>query len=203
MVHVLAAAPQVAVVAPAAADETTAAAPASPPSRPRSLDLWAAGGYLGGLAGHGAALASGLRLGLGEHVALGFDIGYGMLHGGSFAEDRWWLIPSVAGVARAGRVRFDLGAGLGLGTASGYPSLSVFAAAPFSPAWAFQLAPVARMSVLAAMPLTQATRGFLRVDVAALLLSGNSVGFRSGSPDVGLADTSWVCVALGAETGIF
>jgi hypothetical protein len=202
LVHALAAAPQAAVVAPVPSDETTAAAPASPPSRTRALDVWVAGGYLGGLAGHGAALASGLRLGLGEHVALGFDLGYGVLHGGASAEDRWWLVPSVAGVARAGRVRFDLGAGLGLGASSGYASFSAYAAAPFSPVWAFQLVPVARASVLAAMPLTQTTRGFLRIDVASLLLSGNSVGLRAGSPDVVLASTSWVCIALGAETGI-
>jgi hypothetical protein len=110
-------------------------------------------------------------------------------------------VPTVAGVARAGRVRFDVGAGLGLGASSGYASFSAYAAAPFSPVWAFQLVPVARGTVVAAMPLTTTTLGFVRLDVASLLLSGNSLGFRAGNPDVGLASTSWLCLALGAEIG--
>jgi hypothetical protein len=202
MVHALAAAPQAAIVAPVPSDETTTAAPASSPARARALDAWVAGGYLGGLAGHGAAIASGLRLALGDHVALGFDLGYGVLRGASSAEDRWWLVPTVAGVARMGRVRFDVGAGLGLGASSGYPSFSAYAAAPFSPVWAFQLVPVARGTVLAAMPVTKTTLGFARIDVASLLLSGNSLGFRASNPDVGLASTSRVCIALGAEMGV-
>jgi hypothetical protein len=203
VLHVLAAAPQAAVAAPAPSDETPAAVAASPPGRPvRALDAWAAGGYLGGLSGHGAALAAGLRLALGEHVALGFDLGYGVLHDGSSAEDRWWLVPSAAWVTRAGRVRFDVGGGFGLGASSGYTSFSAYAAAPFSPVWAFQLVPVARGSVVAATPLTAATLGFVRLDVASLLLSGNSLGFRAGNPDAGLASTSWLSVAFGAETEI-
>jgi hypothetical protein len=193
--------PPSAVVAPAPSGEATVARPATPPPAP-VLDFWASAGYLGALAGHGAVLASGLRFAVGEHLALGFDLGYGVLHDGSAAQDRWWLVPSAAWVAHAGRVRFDVGAGVGLGASSGYASFSDYAAAPFSPTWAFQLVPMARGSVLAATPLTKTTLGFVRLEVASLVLSGNSLGFRVGNPHAGLADTSWVSLALGAEIGV-
>jgi hypothetical protein len=172
--------------------------PAPPPTPARTVDVLASAGYLGALAGHGAALEAGVRVPLGEHLALAFDLGYGVLHDGATVEDRWWLIPSLAWVARTVRLRFDFGAGAGLGASSGYASFADYTSGPFSPVWAYQLVPAVRGHAIAAMPLTRTTDAFVRLDVAALLLSGNAIGSRVGDPEPRLADTSWMTLSIGA-----
>jgi hypothetical protein len=167
---------------------------------PQKLGLSAATSYLGGAAGSGVALSSGLRLGLGTHVALSADIGYGVVSARSATQDRWWIMPAIAwAVNPAENVRLDVGAGLGLGSSSGYASLADYARGPFSPTWAFQLVPAARAHVMAAMPFGHGVDVFLRTETAALLLSGTQVGFRNGNPSPTPADTTWFDIGAGVQ----
>ena len=173
-----------------------AIAPA-PPSKPARLELLGGVGFLGSPGSGGGAFTTGLRLGLGRHFAVGLDLGYGLVDAGATKEDRWWIIPTLAVVIPAGRVRFDLGAGLGLGASSGYHSWSDYAAGPFLPVWAFQLVPTLSAHARAAIALSPNVDLFGRVDGASLLLGGNGIGFRDGNRGAGLTDTTWVNLSLG------
>lgn len=180
------------------ASELRPAEERSPAAEPR-LGVFAGLGYLGSPGAHGAAMTAGLRLALGSHLAASFDLGYGLLHDGTIVEDRWWLIPSLAWVTRAGWARLDFGAGLGLGASSGYASAASYVAAPFSPVWAFQLVPAARAHALAAVGLGRDVDLFARVEVASLWLDSGSIGFRAGKPDGGAKDSTWVGLTFGAQ----
>jgi hypothetical protein len=167
---------------------------------PQKLGVFAGIGYLSAPGGaHGSAFNAGIRLGMGRHAALGFDLGWGLVTASPIVHDRWWLMPTVAFVIPAGRVRFDLGAGLGLATSSGYDNMDDFAAAPFMPVWAFQLVPAARAHAIATMQLNSRLDGFARLDVGSLLLDGNTVGFRDGNPRPGIMDTMWINLSLGVS----
>jgi hypothetical protein len=177
---------------------------------PRTLGVFASAGYLGSPGASGAAADLGVRWVLNRHVALSADYGYGMIGAAGTVqdpshsvEDRWWIMPAVAWLIPTRRVGFDLGAGLGLATASGYPSWASFHASPFGPAWAFQLAPAARLHAMASMPIGPDVDLFARVDAGSLLLGGNSVGIRSGNPTPGAMDTTWLGLSMGARYRLF
>jgi hypothetical protein len=166
------------------------------------LSVFADSGVLASPGGAGAALSAGLRYSPWRYVSFGFDLGYGLLDTKVSEQDRWWLVPTVAGVLPLGRVRLELGAGLGLGTASGYPSWSAFRAAPFAPAWAFQLAPLARGHAQVSLAISERVEVFGRLEVGGLLLEGNRIGFRDNNPRPSLAETTWGQLALGAQFGV-
>jgi hypothetical protein len=181
-----------------------------PDPNARTLGVFASVGYLGSPGASGAAVNLGVRWRLNRNLALSADYGYGMI-GASGAvqdpshevEDRWWIMPAVAWVIPTTRVQLDLGAGVGLATASGYPSWSFFGAAPFGPVWAFQLVPAVRVHALAAMRLTGRFEIFARVDAGSLLLGGNSIGIRSADQSPGLMDTTWLNLSLGLRCRLF
>jgi hypothetical protein len=160
------------------------------------LTVFTSAGYLSTSGGNGGALATGVRLALGDHFALGLDLGYGLLalQQGTM-QDRWWIIPSMAVVlpAHIGKVplSFDIGAGLGLGTSSGYASWSTYSARPFSADWAFQLEPAVRAHAIAAVSVSRNVDLFLRADAAALILPQGSAPTD--------ADGMWMMFALGSR----
>ncbi|HUB07305.1 MAG TPA: hypothetical protein VMB50_09895 [Myxococcales bacterium] len=165
---------------PARAAEVVAAAPP-----PLSFDV--AADYLGSAGADGGALSLGLRLQPYRHLAVSLDLGYGLLAASPGVDDRWWLIPSVAWVVPLGRLSLDLGAGVGVGTVSGYGSWSAYVAGPFDPVW-HTTAPAARLHALLELPLTRRVALFARAEVAALL------------PDV--AGTLWGGTWLGVQVGL-
>src|SRR5688572_16336754 len=79
----------------------------------RTVGLFAGVGYLGSRDAHGAAFSTGLRYSPCRALALSLDVGYGSLVASDGVQDRWWVIPSLALVLPAGRVRVDVGAGAG------------------------------------------------------------------------------------------
>ncbi len=164
---------------------------------PQKLGVFLGLGYLGSPGASGSAVNAGVRLGLGRHAALGFDLGWGLITASPIVHDRWWLMPTVAFVIPVGRVRFDLGAGVGLATSSGYSDIAEFLGAPFMPDWAFQLVPAARGHGMATVQLTDTFDGFARLDVGSLLLDGNTIGFRDGNPRPSIMDTMWINLSLG------
>jgi hypothetical protein len=95
-----------------------------------------------------------------------------------------------------------MGAGIGLGAASGYTSGADYAAAPFSPVWAFQMVPAARLHAGLSTRLSRGLELFVRTDVAALVLSDNSLGSRVGNSSPALADTTWVDLLAGVRFGL-
>lgn len=147
---------------------------------------------------HGAALSVGLRFSPVRYLALSFDLGYGVIGAQPTVQDRWWLMPAVAFVIPAGPVRIDVGAGLGLGAASGYATWSDYVAAPFTPVWAFQLVPAVRAHAMAALALRSKVDAFVRIDVASLLL-GAGIGFRVGNDQPAARDTIWYDLAVGVH----
>ena len=168
------------------------------------LSLFAGAGYLTTSGANGAAMTAGVRLALGNYFALGFDLGYGVLAmqsgvsvGGvtTGMEDRWWLIPSMAGVipVHFGKIAatLDIGVGLGLGTASGYQSASEYASHPFTADWEFQLVPAARGHAIAAFSVSRTLELFARADAAALVLP-HGVG-------TGVGDSTWLMFSLGTR----
>jgi hypothetical protein len=153
--------------------------------------VFAGGGYLASPGASGAALAAGVRLGVGRHLGLSFDLGYGVLGSSTTTQDRWWLMPSVAWVVPIGRVRFDVGAGVGLGASSGYTNLAAYIAQPFEPVWAYQLVPAARAHVMASVGVARGVDVFARLVVASLWLGAGPFGFRAGNEHPSLTDTTW------------
>ena len=164
---------------------------------PTKLGMFASMGYLSsaGGGGSGSAVMTGLRLAVGAHFALGLDFGWGLLATPAVVEDRWWVMPSVALVLPTQvvgrRTTFDLGAGFGVGTSSGYSSFSEFAAKPFAPDWAFQIFPAARVHAVAAVAATRGLDVFLRADAGALILPPSS--------GKGVVDSTWLLFSVGAQ----
>jgi hypothetical protein len=117
-------------------------------------------------------------------------------------QDRWWLMPSVALVVPAGTARIDLGAGFGLAAASGYDSWAAYAAAPFDPAWAFQLVPAGRLHVAVMVPIAARVAVFARLETA-MLFGAGAVGFREGDANRPLRDISWTALWLGVHYRVF
>jgi hypothetical protein len=179
-------------MAPAAARASDGAA------APPALALFAGAGFLGGPAGGGAALSAGVRYAFADRFAVSFDLGYGALGSGAEVQDRWWLLPSLALVIATGPTRIDLGAGLGLGTASGFASTSAWIGDRTR--WEYQLLPAARLHAVVAMAVTPRAELFARLEAAALL-DGNTFGFRSGEPTVP-GSTMWLHFAVGMRWGI-
>ncbi len=177
----------------ASADDAVTTKTAS--NEPPKLTLFTSAGYLGAGSGSGAALATGIRYAIGSHFAVGLDLGYGVIAQATTMEDRWWLIPSMAAVipARIGGIRatFDIGAGLGLGTASGYGSWSEYASHPFTATWEFQLVPAVRAHAIASFAASRSVDIFVRADAAALVLP-HGVG-------AGVSDSTWMMFALGTR----
>jgi hypothetical protein len=193
---------------PSAAETPDASTPAGvvsvAPAGPSAhrLELWAGSGYLAAPGYSGAALDLGLRCPVAPHLALSFDLGYGVVGRSSEVQDRWWLMPAIAWVIPMGPVRTDLGAGVGLGATSGYASMSAYEAGPFSPTWAYQMVPAARAHALATLAITPDVALFGRLDVASLLLQGTSIGSRVGGVDPPVDDRVWGGVTLGAALGV-
>lgn len=169
----------------AAADEPTG----------EKLGLFVSTGFLSSPAGQGAAVSGGVRLGLGKHFAAGFDVGYGVMSTTPSLQDRWWLMPSVALVIPAGRLRLDLGLGAGFAESSGFDSVARLTAD--KPTWSYQLIPTVRAHALVATQLTQRLDLFARIDAAALLFEGNTIGLREGEPRKGLTDSTWLNLSIG------
>jgi hypothetical protein len=165
---------------------------------PSKLSLFTSAGYLATSGGNGGALATGVRYAIGRHFALGFDLGYGLMATDAGMQDRWWFMPSMAVVvpARIGKraATFDIGAGLGLGTSSGYASWSEYASHPFSADWEFQLEPAVRAHAIAALALTPSLEIFTRAEAAALVLPHGS------SPNV--TDSTWMMFSVGTRFGL-
>ncbi len=175
-----------------------------------TLELFASLGYLGSPGANGAMSDEGVRLGLGRHLALGFDFGYGNLGAWGKAqdpthdvEDRWWIMPSVAWVIPTRLLLLDLGAGVGVATASGYPSWSYFGAQPFGPVWAFQLVPAVRFHAIASTSVSRKVELFALLELGSLVLGDNSVGIRSANVATSPMDTTWVTLALGVRYRLF
>jgi len=166
--------------------------------QPQTLGLSAATSYLASGAASGVSVSSGLRLAVGTHVAVGGDLGYGLISAPAATQDRWWVMSTIAWVVPTEYARLDLGAGLGVGAASGYASLGDYARRPFSPAWAFQLVPAARAHVMWSTPLGRDLEVFARIEVAGLLFPG-TIGLRQGDADTGPADTAWFNIGAGFQ----
>jgi hypothetical protein len=162
---------------------------------PDTLGAFAEIGYLGSPGAHGSAFGAGLRLRLADHLAASADLGYGLLSDGSTVQDRWWVIPSLALVLPVRALRFDLGAGAGVGTASGYTSWSGYTSAPFTPTW-HATVPAVRGHAIATFPLTQRLDLVARGEVATLVFTGLD------SAHSGPTDTSWVALSLGVQYGM-
>ena len=169
------------------------------PIAPQQLGIFLGGGYVGSPGLSGIVLASGIRYLPMKHLALSFDLGYGVEARNPDVQDRWWLIPSVAFTLPAGPVQLDLGVGLGLGATSGYTTFSAYVAAPFNPIWAFQLVPTVRAHAVAAMTLTKTVDLFARFDLATLVLGGTSIGSRVGDPHRPASDRIWYDFVVGVQ----
>ena len=120
---------------------------------------------------YGSALGAGLRLRFCSSFAASVDLGYGLAGTSPGLQDRWWLFPAVAGIIPAGRLRFDLGAGFGVATSSGYASWAGYDAAPFGPIWHFTV-PAVRAHFAAALPIAHRLHLFARLEIVSLLLVG-------------------------------
>jgi hypothetical protein len=155
-------------------------------------------GLLAGVVGlaspgaYGSALGAGLRLRLGGYFAASVDLGYGLAGTSPGLQDRWWLFPAIAGIIPVGRLRFDLGAGFGVATSSGYASWAGYEAAPFGPIWHFTV-PAVRAHLAAALPVAHRLDLFARLEVVSLLLIGPP------NPDAELMDTLWIGLWIGIQ----
>lgn len=167
---------------------------------PEKVGVFGGVGYLGSPGLDGMAFALGVRYLPLPALALTFDAGYGVLGGSADVQDRWWLMPSIAAVIPAGRrVHIDVGAGLGFAASSGYASWQDYTAAPFGPAWAYQLVPALRGHAMAILKLTRTMDVFVRLDVGSLLLGGNSIGSRVDDPKPSSSDTLWYDILAGVH----
>jgi len=173
-------------------------APAQTPAHQARLSLFVGTGVLASAVGPGASVEGGARLSAARHLAVSLDVGYGILGSGA-AQDRWWLIPSLAFTGTLGPLRLDLGAGLGLGICSGYSAWSKYWSAPFSPDWADQLAPTARVHAGVALPLTEKLQLYGRVEATTLV---PVFGFRANDANLTFADRSALNFVLGAQVGV-
>lgn len=186
---------------PAAAPAQAAPAPATalvaPPPQRFGIDVGL--GYLGSVDLAGVVVTSGVRYLLLEHLALSFDIGYGIIRGSVDVQDRWWLIPAVTGVIPVGPVHLDLGGGFGLGETSKYKNWPDYDRAPFTPIWALQLVPTIRGQAMATLPLTSGIDGYARLEVATLVMGGTSIGSRVNNPHPRTEDLIWFDLTIGVQ----
>jgi hypothetical protein len=167
------------------------------------LSFFAGAGSLGAQPGAGAAIETGIRLRALEHLSASFDMGYGVLGSSQTVQDRWWLTPSLAFTFSAGPVQLDLGAGVGLGAASGYSSWRTYFKGPFDPDWAFQLVPMGRLHATAAMQVTGALKLFVRAEAATLILPGTGIGSRVGNAQYSFGDVTWAYLVVGGQLGVW
>ncbi len=162
---------------------------------PTKLTLFTSAGYLATSGGNGGALGTGIRYAIGEHFALGFDLGYGLMALQTGMQDRWWFMPNMAVVipTRIANMplSIDIGAGLGLGTSSGYASWSEYTSHPFTADWEFQLEPAVRAHAIAALGVSRSLEVFVRADAAALVLPHGSASSSS--------DSTWLMFAIGTR----
>ncbi len=181
--------------AAAAVAATLAVASTASAAEP-NVSLFAETGYLASPGANGAAFAIGARFAFTRHLALSTDLGYGVLaaSSGPTIQDRWWIMPSLSYVVPAGRIRLDLGAGIGLGASSGYRSWSTYVDAPFAPVWAYQLMPTVRVHAVASYDVSPRSSVFARLEGAKLLSSGS---------DSAWMDTTWATLSIGAAVSVF
>jgi hypothetical protein len=158
---------------PFLAPPTIEQAPAPEAAEAHRFAFFAGATYLESAGTSGGALSAGVRLSLGSHLAASADLGYGLLGAPVGIDDRWWLIPSIAWVVPLGGASLDLGAGLGVGTVSGYASWSDYLAAPFTPVW-HTTSPATRLHLGVAVPFTRKVDLFARMEAASLLASGTA-----------------------------
>ncbi len=170
-------------------------------AEPQRVSFLLAAGYLGSPGANGAFVSTGLRIGLGRHAAFGFDFGYGLMDASPVIHDRWWLMPSMAAVFPIGPVRLDVGFGFGLGTASGFADWDTFIRGPATHGWAFQVVPAIRGHLMGSTTLSRDLDAFVRLELASLLLDGNSFGFRDGNPNPTVTDTTWLSLSVGFAFG--
>lgn len=176
---------------------TAALLAATPEADARSIRVFASAGLLTSPSGAGADLSAGIRCGVARHFALTLDVGYGTIGAAPSLQDRWWVMPALVFAIPLGRLRVDLGAGLGLATASGFGSWSEYRADRTT--WAVELIPTVRGHATVSLELTRSVELFARADLAALLLEGNTIGIRSGEPRPGLSDTTWANLSFGVQ----
>ncbi len=181
---------------PVEARAETAPATLSAPAR---LEVFAGAGYLSSPGGNGGALAAGLRWAATRHLGVSFDLGYGVLRSSPGVEDRWWLMPALELSVPAGRLRLDLGGGLGLAASSGYVGWPQYVAGPFDPTWAYQLVPGARAHLSASLAPEPGWQLFARLEAGTLLLGGTKIGSRVGNPNPSSMDTATVFLWIGVR----
>lgn len=165
----------------------------------RRVDVELAGdvAYLTNGRDHGTAIDATLRVGFGRHFALGLDVGYGVILAPR-VEDRWWIVPTASLVVPLDALRLDVGAGIGAGAASGYRDLDAYAAGPFDPDWAYQLAPAIVGHVMLAWLTGESANVFVRLDAGVLAVDGNELGVREQTRERSSADTAWLALSVGA-----
>jgi len=154
------------------------------------LGVFGGAGYLGSPGTEGTAVWGGLRLGLARHLAASVDVGYGLVGANVGMQDRWWAMPSVAGVLDVKRVRLELGAGGGVGTSSGYVSWPAYAAGPFAPVWHYTV-PAVRAYLSATTPVREGIDVLIRTEAATLILPGTH------GP---ASDVTWFALWLGVQS---
>lgn len=162
-----------------------------------STEVFLGGGYLTNGQEQGLAVQAGLRLALGVHLAIEFDIGYGVLGSDREVQDRWWLFPAVVCVLPIDFSSFELGGSVGLAASSGYSNLDEFAAAPFDPNWALQLVPAMRGHMAWRTRLDRKLTFVARVDITTLLPYENTIGVRHGNPNPSHRDNISTHVSFG------
>jgi hypothetical protein len=135
---------------------------------PRTVDVFAGADLLVSPAARGAAFSAGATWAPLPHLAVGADLGYGLLHGAGGDEDRWWLIPTLALRIPIQQLVLDAGAGLGVATVSGYSTWSAYFAQPFNPDWHVTTWAV-RGHLQLAIPVTPRLSFFSRVELGTVL----------------------------------
>ena len=156
----------------------------------KGLALYAGAGVLGSPGSVGTDVALGLRLRAATHLALNLDTAYGLVGATGVAQDRWWAIPAIAAVASLGSTTLDVGAGMGVGTTSGYASWSAYGAAPFTPTW-HHTVPSAQLHAALSFPLGP-------VDAMARAQAGTLLGVAGLAP----ANGTWLGITLGIQARI-
>ncbi|MBS2028495.1 MAG: hypothetical protein JST54_11365 [Deltaproteobacteria bacterium] len=176
----------VAVPCEARASESTARTD----SASAGLAFYAGAGVLGSPGAVGSDVAFGLRMRAASHLALNLDTAYGLVAASGVAQDRWWAIPAIAAVAPLGSTTLDVGAGMGVGTTSGYASWSAYAAAPLEPTW-HHTVPAAQLHVSFSIPLEH-------IDLMARAQAGTLLGVAKLAP----ADGTWLGLTLGIQARV-
>jgi len=155
------------------------------------LAVYVGAGALGSPGTFGSDVALGLRLRAAPHVALELDTAYGLVGSSGVAQDRWWAIPGVAAVLPLGNATLDLGAGMGVGTTSGYESWTAYEAAPFEPT-SHHTVVAGQLHAALTLPISHQFDALMRVQ-AGRLLDGLSLS---------AADGTWLGLTLGVQARI-